>query len=104
MEGDDDFYTVKEYAKKLKISEWSIYRNPLKYHMFRVGCSWRANSESLKKFEQQNSKDNNVFRLAVVGGKERTQCRSTKEVRNTGSMYLRQMEKELGDLLGQKIN
>ncbi|SFU85976.1 helix-turn-helix domain-containing protein [Xenorhabdus koppenhoeferi] len=100
----DDYYTIKEFAKKLKISANTIYRNPLKYHMFRVGSSWRANDESLKKFEQKDPKDNNVFRLAVVGGKEKTQCRSTKEVKNIGLMYQRQMEKELGDLLERRTN
>ncbi|MDE9570518.1 hypothetical protein [Xenorhabdus bovienii] len=100
----DDYYTVRGLAEKLKISANTIYRNPLKYHMFRVGGSWRANEESLKKFEQQDLKDNNVFRLAVVGGKEKAQCRSTKEVTHTGSMYQRQMAKELDDLLARRTN
>ncbi|MEQ1964388.1 hypothetical protein ABLB69_14705 [Xenorhabdus khoisanae] len=100
----DKYYTVREYAGKLQLSEGTIYRNPLKYYMFRVGGVWRANDESLKKFEQQNIKDNNIFRLAVVGGKEESLCRSTKEVVNIGSMYQRQMAKELDDLLERRTN
>ncbi|EJD6539360.1 helix-turn-helix domain-containing protein [Providencia sp. PROV188] len=49
---DDSLFTVKEYAALLKLSESTVYRNPAKYHMFRVGRSWRASKESLKRFEQ----------------------------------------------------
>lgn len=33
----DKYYTVREYAGKLQLSEGTIYRNPFKYYMFRVG-------------------------------------------------------------------
>ncbi|HHO0143194.1 helix-turn-helix protein [Providencia alcalifaciens] len=54
---DDSLFTVKEYAALLKLSESTVYRNPAKYHMFRVGRSWRASKESLKRFEQDQFHD-----------------------------------------------
>ncbi|MGJ7972663.1 helix-turn-helix domain-containing protein [Providencia hangzhouensis] len=54
---DDSLFTVKEYAALLKLSESTVYRNPAKYHMFRVGRSWRASKESLKRFEQAQFQD-----------------------------------------------
>lgn len=54
---DDSLFTVKEYAALLKLSESTVYRNPAKYHMFRVGRSWRASKESLKRFEQAQFHD-----------------------------------------------
>ncbi|MES4614237.1 hypothetical protein V2154_16845 [Ewingella sp. CoE-038-23] len=99
MAASDSFLKVKEFAAIVRVSASTIYRNPQKYHMFKVGGGWRANEDSLKKFEQQSANDNNVFRLAVVGGKEKVKCRSTKEVKRTGSISQRQMEQELGALL-----
>lgn len=94
--------TVKELAATLQVSATTIYRNPRKYHMFRVGNNWRANSESLKKFAEAPGTDNNVFRLGVVGGKERKKCRSTKGVTRTGSISQRQMARELDALLAPR--
>ncbi|CNK61240.1 Uncharacterised protein [Yersinia pseudotuberculosis] len=100
----EHFLKVKEYAAIIRVSAGTIYRNPLKFHMFKVGDRWRANSDSLKKFEQQAANDNNVIRLAVVVGKEKKQCRSTKEVKRTGSMSHRQTERELDALLAPMKN
>lgn len=69
--------------------------------MFRVGGSWRANKESLKKFEQAQFNDNNVYRLAVVGDGRKT-CRSTKEVKSTGLISQLQAEKEFANRLAQR--
>lgn len=99
---DDSLYTIKEYASMIRLSSSTVYRNPAKYYMFRVGSSWRANKESLKKFEQAQFNDNNVYRLAVVGSGRKT-CRSTKEVRNTGLTLQHQAEKELENLLARRI-
>ena len=97
-----DFMTVRELAAVVKISASTIYRNPAKYHMFKVGGCWRANDESLKKFAQQSANDNNVFWLAVVGGKENKKCRSTNGVKRTGSMSPLQTERELDALLAPR--
>lgn len=102
MQEVEEFLKVKEYAAIIRVSAGTIYRNPLKFHMFKVGDCWRANSDSLKKFEQQAANDNNVIRLAVVGGKEKKRCRSTKEVKRTGSMSQRQTERELDALLAPR--
>ena len=91
--------TVKEYAPLIRLSPMTIYRDPAKYHMFRVGKSWRANSDSLKKFEDAQFKNNNVYRLAVISGGRKKKCLSTKEVKRTGSMCPPQMERELEKLL-----
>ena len=76
MQEVEKFIKIKEYAAILRISAGTIYKNPLKFHMFKVGDRWRANLDSLKKFEQQAANDNNVIRLAVVGGKEKKKCRN----------------------------
>ena len=99
---EDDCMTLKEFAGKLKLSPSTIYKNPPKYYMFKVGGSWRANKESLKKFEQAQFNDNNVYRLAVVGGRRNSKCRSTKEGVRSGLMSHLQVEKELGDLLAPR--
>lgn len=99
---DDKYYTVEEYSKLLNLSKGTIYRKPSKYYMFKVGGSWRANKESLKKFEQAQFNDNNVYRLAVVGS-GRKACRSTKEVRSTGLTLQHQAERELENLLARRI-
>lgn len=91
--------TIEEYSLKLKVSPHTIYRNPLKYHMFKVGGLWRASNESLEKFSAPN---NNVTRLAVVGGKEFKKCRSSKEVKSGGWTSHTQMEKELDALLAPR--
>lgn len=49
---DDGLMTIKDYAKKLRLSEATIYRAPEKYHMFRVGGSWRASDQSLKNLKK----------------------------------------------------
>jgi hypothetical protein len=95
----EEFMTVKEFAAVVKVSASTIYRNPLKYNMFRVGGSWRANKESLESFSH---KVNNAIRLAVVGGKESKKCRYSKEVKNTGLISPRQTDRELGDLLAPR--
>ena len=102
MEKQDAFLTVREYAAALRVSASTIYRNPLKFHMFKVGGCWRASTDSMKKFEQQAANDNNVFRLAVVGGKEKRKCRSTNEETRTGLIYRSQTARELDDLLAPK--
>lgn len=96
---DDSYFTLKEYARKLKLSRHTIYRNPTNFFMFRVGGSWRANRGSLKKFELAQFNDNNIYRLSVVGGRRISKCRSTKEVKNTGLISHLQMEEELDNLL-----
>ncbi|NIH23442.1 hypothetical protein HBM99_13945 [Providencia heimbachae] len=95
---DEQYYTIEEYSKLLNLSKGTIYRKPSKYYMFKVGSSWRANKESLKKFEQAQFNDDNVYRLAVVGSGSK-KCRSTKEVTYTGLMSRLQLEKELEELL-----
>ncbi|QKJ17516.1 DNA-binding protein [Yersinia kristensenii] len=106
MQEFGSFLKIKEYAALIKVSAGTIYRNPLKFHMFKVGDRWRADADSLSKFkfEQQAANDNNVIRLAVVGGKEKKKCRSTKEVKRTGSMSQRQTERELDALLAPRKN
>ncbi|CNI59651.1 MULTISPECIES: helix-turn-helix domain-containing protein [Yersinia] len=110
MQEVETFLKVKEYAAIIRVSAGTIYRNPVKFHMFKVGGRWRADADSLNKFkfEQQAANDNNVYRLAVVGGKEKKRCRSTKEVKRTGSMSQRQTARELDALLvpmkKQKLN
>lgn len=96
---DDSLYTIKEYASMIRLSSSTVYRNPAKYYMFRVGSSWRANKESLKKFEQAQFNDNNVYRLALVGSKRKTKCQYTKEAASIGSMYPPQLARELDALL-----
>jgi len=98
----ETFMTVKELAAAIRVSASTIYRDPQKYHMFKVGNGWRASAESLKKFEQQPSSGKNVFRLAVVGGKEKRKCRSTREGKRTGSISQRQTERELDALLARR--
>ncbi|MDU7135037.1 MAG: hypothetical protein E6325_27170, partial [Enterobacteriaceae bacterium] len=71
----DKFLTVSDLASLLQISPSTIYRDPTRYNMFKVGGAWRANEESVANFSRT---PNNVIRLAVVG-KEYTECRSTKE-------------------------
>ena len=90
------FMRLKEYAEKIQVSPHTIYRNPAKFHMFKVGGSWRANKESIEKFSHTN---NNVFRLAVVGSKESERCRSSRGVKNTGLISPRLTERELDALL-----
>ena len=94
-----EFMKLKEYAKQIKVSPHTIYRDPAKYHMFKVGGLWRANKESLEKFAPTN---NNVIRLAVVGSKESKRCRSSKGVKNTGLISPRQTERELDALLAPR--
>ncbi|MDK7759432.1 hypothetical protein [Providencia rettgeri] len=96
---DDKYYTVEEYSKLLNLSKGTIYRKPSKYYMFKVGGSWRANKESLKKFEQAQFNDNNIYRLALVGSKRKTKCQYTKEAASIGSMYPPQLARELDALL-----
>lgn len=104
MGSDKPFLKLRDFAARINVSPNTIYRDPAKYHMFKVGGSWRANEESVEKF---SIKSNNVTRLAVVGVKERKKCRSSKEVKSTGWTSQHQMEKELGALLaprkGQKL-
>ena len=99
----DGLMTIKEYAPLLRLSEVTVYRNPEKYHMFRVGSSWRANGASLKRFEEDQFNHNNVYRLAVVSGRSKGKCQSTKGAKHTGSMYPPQMEGELEKLLAPAI-
>lgn len=96
---DDSLMTIKDYAKKLRLSKATIYRDPEKYHMFRVGGSWRASDQSLKKFEEDRLNNNNVYRLAVISGGRKGKCLSTKGVKHTGSMCPPQTERELEKLL-----
>ncbi|WP_367273571.1 helix-turn-helix domain-containing protein [Pluralibacter sp.] len=93
-----ELFTVAEFASILKISPSTIYRNPSRFHMFKVGGAWRANEESVEKFSQT---PNNVFRLAVVG-KGVTKCRSTNEGKTTGLISRLQTELELDALLAPK--
>lgn len=102
MPDAEAFMKVREYAALIRVSASTIYRDPAKFHMFKVGGCWRANSESMKKFEQQAANDNNVFRLAVVGGKEKRKCRSTNEETRTGLIYRSQTARELDALLAPK--
>ncbi|WP_224717673.1 helix-turn-helix domain-containing protein [Pectobacterium versatile] len=91
----EEYLSVSDVSKILKISTGTIYRNPHRYNMFKVGGLWRAKKESLENFSRNV---NNAIRLAVVG-KESKKCRSTGEGKRTGLMYQHQMGKELGDLL-----
>ncbi|MGX4746103.1 hypothetical protein [Providencia rettgeri] len=79
---DDSLFTVKEYAVLLKLSESTVYRNPAKYHMFRVGNCWRASKESLKRFEQAQF-DNNLDSSAVLTHKrqKKVDCKNRYEIR-----------------------
>lgn len=90
---------VPELAARLQISPSTIYRDPARYNMFKVGGAWRANEESVANFSRT---PNNVIRLAVVG-KEYTECRSTKEGKTTGLISRLQTDRELDALLAPKI-
>ncbi|MEX5073068.1 helix-turn-helix domain-containing protein [Enterobacter cloacae] len=94
----EPFLDIGKLAKRLSVSKSTIYRNPAKFHMFKVGGQWRANEESLEKFSRR---DNNVIRLAVVG-KDVKKCRSTKEVKHTGLISPCQTDRELGALLARR--
>ncbi|WP_258307609.1 helix-turn-helix domain-containing protein [Pectobacterium carotovorum] len=94
----EEYLTVSDISRILKISPGTIYRNPHRYNMFKVGGVWRANKESLENFSRNV---NNAIRLAVVG-KESRKCRSTGEGKRIGLTYQRQMGKELGDLLAPR--
>ncbi|HHR5809017.1 TPA: hypothetical protein ACS78B_002499, partial [Providencia alcalifaciens] len=96
---NDNYYTIHEYAKKLKISSSTIRRNPKKFNMFKVGGSWRANERSLKLFEQSLLSQNNIIRLASGGQKETTECLFTKGESSTGLIYQHQTARELDALL-----
>ncbi|EJD6046015.1 helix-turn-helix domain-containing protein [Providencia rettgeri] len=96
---DDSLFTVKEYAALLKLSESTVYRNPAKYHMFRVGSSWRASKESLKRFEQAQF-DNNLDSSAVLTHKRQKKLNSKNiyEIR-----MQRDVAKELNRLLAKDV-
>ena len=96
----ESYYTIPEYAEKLKISPHTIQRNPKKYNMFKVGGSWRASDYSLKLFEQSLLSQNNVIRLASGGKKETTECLYTKGEMSTGLISQHQTARELDALLG----
>jgi len=102
MASAEPFMTVKEYAAAIQVSATTIYRNPEKFHMFKVGGCWRASVDSMKKFEQQPVRNNNAIRLAAVDGKEKKKCRSTNEGTRTGLMYRSQTARELDALLAPK--
>lgn len=98
MDSEKPYLNVARLAARLNVSKSTIYRDPTKFHMFKVGGQWRANEESLEKFSHR---DNNVIRLAVVG-KDFKKCRSTKEVKHTGLMSPCQTDRELDDLLARR--
>lgn len=85
---DDSLFTVKEYAVLLKLSESTVYRNPAKYHMFRVGRSWRASKESLKRFEQAQFQDD-VY--SSIGSR----IKSNKSTNRSFNAVMSQVEAEI---------
>ncbi|MEQ4693689.1 MULTISPECIES: helix-turn-helix domain-containing protein [Providencia] len=94
---DDSLFTVKEYAALLKLSESTVYRNPAKYHMFRVGRSWRASKESLKRFEQAQFQDD-----SVLINSEKQHSRHYNFTAKSVFASQSQVEKELNKLLSQR--
>ncbi|QYA57397.1 putative helix-turn-helix domain-containing protein [Hafnia phage vB_HpaM_Meifeng] len=95
---DEQLLKLSAVAKRLNVSTHTIYRNPAKFNMFKVGGSWRAREESLASF---SSKVNNAIRLGVVG-KESMKCRSSREEKYTGSISPLQTERELDALLAPR--
>ena len=91
----EPFMKIPAFAARICVSPSTIYRNPARFHMFKVGGSWRANEESVANFSKTS---NNVFRLAVVG-EESMKCRSKKEVKTTGLISQLRTERELDALL-----
>lgn len=94
---DDSLFTVKEYAALLKLSESTVYRNPAKYHMFRVGRSWRASKESLKRFEQAQFDNNRDYSAALTHKRQKkADCKNKYEIRMQSNVA-----KELDRLLSK---
>lgn len=89
----EQFLTIKEYAAILKISVSTIYRNPTRFHMFRVGNSWRANAASLEKFANESAQPHQTSSAAVL----------TKSGATVGRIVSNlQLERELAELLAPK--
>lgn len=96
---DDSLFTVKEYAALLRLSESTIYRNPAKYYMFRVGRSWRASKESLKRFEQVQLHECVSMSIMVKG-------KNSSSANRNLNMFMSQVEaeKELEQRLAKRKN
>lgn len=84
---DDSLFTVKEYAALLRLSESTIYRNPAKYYMFRVGRSWRASKESLKRFDQAQLHEGMSISKMVKG-------KNSSSANRNLNMFMSQIEAE----------
>lgn len=89
----DKFFTIKELASILKISVSTIYRDPIRFHMFRVGNSWRANAASLEKFASESEQPKKSPSAAVL-------AKPGIVVRAVVSNV--QLERELAELLAPK--
>ena len=73
---DEQYLKVSAVAERLNVSPHTIYRNPVKFNMFKVGGSWRAREESL---ESLSSKVNNAIRLGVVGKESKNAYRQKRK-------------------------